>query len=162
MTSKSFRRTAIGAAASFAVILPLTACASSNAADARSPSPQPTTTPRGGESPTGTQYRDGVYTVRGVYGGAPSYITVTLTLTANTVSDVKAGLMPDNNDTSRGYQERFAAAVADRVEGKPITRLSVNRIAGASGCSDGFNDALRKIRDEASMPNDVASKSLAP
>jgi hypothetical protein len=61
--------------------------------------------------------------------------------------------MPNNNDPSRGYQEKFAAAVPDEVTGKSIDDLTVGKIAGASGCSDGFNDALAKIREQASTSN---------
>lgn len=57
--------------------------------------------------------------------------------------------MPDNNDTSRGYQERFAAALPDEVVGRSIEDLEVDAIAGASGCADGFNDALATIRQQA-------------
>ncbi len=39
---------------------------------------------------------------------------------------------PANNYTSRGYQERFAAAAPDEVEGKPIDDLEVGSMAGAS------------------------------
>jgi uncharacterized protein with FMN-binding domain len=95
-------------------------------------------------------YKDGTYTVRGVYGGAPSYITVTITLKADTITAVTVEPMPENNDTSRGYQERFAAAVPDEVTGKSIDGLNVGKLAGASGCADGFNDALTKIRQQAS------------
>jgi uncharacterized protein with FMN-binding domain len=76
-------------------------------------------------------------------------MTVTLALTDDTITDVAVEPMPVNNDTSRGYQERFAAAVPDEVIGKSIADLEVGIIAGASGCADGFNDALTKIREQA-------------
>jgi len=147
-------RAAIGSATSVAAILPLTACG--NNSSASSPSTVPSiATPTGAppSSPTSSrsrgEYRDGTYTVRGVYGGAPSYMTITLTLAGGTISDVEVEPMPENNDTSRGYQERFAAAMPDEVAGKSIDGLRVGKIAGASGCADGFNDALAKIREQA-------------
>lgn len=88
--------------------------------------------------------------MRGVYGGAPSYMTITLALADDTITAVDVEPMPVNNDTSRGYQERFAAAVPDEVVGRSIDDLEVGIIAGASGCADGFNDALDKVREEAS------------
>jgi uncharacterized protein with FMN-binding domain len=104
-----------------------------------------------GPSPHGSRYADGTYTVRGVYGGAPSYLTVTITLEDGDIADLSIGLMPGNNATSRGYQRRFAEAVPDVVGGRSIDGLGVGLIAGASGCSDGFNDALAKIREKAEI-----------
>ncbi|WP_312714810.1 hypothetical protein [Corynebacterium flavescens] len=69
------------------------------------------------------------------------------------ITNIESGLMPENNDTSRGYQEQFAAAVPDEVKGKPIADLEIDVIAGASGCADGFNNALDKIREQAETNN---------
>lgn len=150
MTPRIIARAAVTAAASLTVLASLAGCSTNDTTSQPATSSSPTpSTGSSGMGTSGSEFRDGTYTVRGVYGGAPSYITVTLTLTDDTISDVKVGLMPDNNDTSRGYQERFAAAVPDEVQGKSIDGLSVGKIAGASGCSDGFNDALNKIRDQA-------------
>ena len=76
-------------------------------------------------------------------------MTITLTLNGATITDVDVEPMPVNNDTSRGYQERFAAAVPDEVIGKSLDDAEVGIIAGASGCADGFNDAVAKIREQA-------------
>ena len=148
-------RAALGAAASLAVIAPLAACSGQNAPTSSS-SPEatsPASTPSSGGTSSSAAYSDGTYTARGVYGGAPSYMDFTVTLEGGVITDVTSELMPDNNDSSRGYQERFAAAVPDEVEGASIDGLEVGVIAGASGCADGFNDALDKIRDEASANN---------
>lgn len=152
-------RAAMGAAASVAVLLPLAGCSNGtggNTSDTQLPSTDPSTTPRSSSPPVTTSpggYRDGTYTERGVYGGAPSYMTITLTLRAGSITAVTVEPMPENNDTSRGYQERFAAATPSEVVGKPIDGLSVGKIAGASGCADGFNDALAKIRRQATISN---------
>ena len=144
---------AVVVAASLAVVAPLAGCSSD---DTTSPSAaRPSTIPYAGSPSPGTsssagEYKNGTYTVRGVYGGAPSYMTITITLDDDTISAVTVEPMPDNNDTSRGYQERFAAAVPDEVIGKSIDDLKVDKLAGASGCADGFNDALTKIREQAS------------
>ncbi len=153
MTSAILTRAASAAAASVAVIVPLAGCGSGATPSAQPPSASTSSSPRGGTSAGGTEYKDGTYTVRGVYGGAPSYLTVTVMLSADTVTKVIVEPMPDNNETSRGYQERFAAAVPDEVTGKSIDDLKVGKLAGASGCADGFNDALAKIREEASTRN---------
>jgi uncharacterized protein with FMN-binding domain len=145
-------RGSFAAAASLAVVAPLAGCAG---ADTSSPSSSaspvnsaPAPSSPGAPSSSG-DYEDGTYTVQGVYGGAPSYMTITVTLSDDIITDVTVEPMPENNDTSRGYQERFAAAVPDEVIGKSIDDLEVGILAGASGCADGFNDALAKIREQA-------------
>lgn len=80
-------------------------------------------------------------------------MTITLGLRAGTITDVTVEPMPENNDTSRGYQERFAAAVPDEVIGKSIDEVRVGKLAGASGCADGFNNAVAAIRDQARAGN---------
>lgn len=155
MKSDTLTRTALTAAASVAMLVPLAGC---NGPVPQPPSSPPTSTSPASSSPrssssSGAEYADGTYTVRGVYGGAPSYITVTVTLDAETITDVTVEPMPDNNDTSRGYQERFAAAVPDEVVGRSLDEAEVGVLAGASGCADGFNDAIAKIREQASTGN---------
>nr|PPQ62658.1 hypothetical protein C5F59_35735 [Streptomyces sp. QL37] len=74
---------------------------------------------------------------------------VSLTLDDGVITDVDVD--PHATDeTSLDYQERFAAAVPELVEGKRIDEVRLERVAGSSGTPDGFNDALTKIRDEAS------------
>lgn len=153
MTSRTAARAVAAAAASLTVIAPLAGCTRQSrtppAAPASTASDAGSASPGTGTRSSGSGYADGTYTARGVYGGAPSYLTITITLADDTISDVTVTPMPINNDTSRGYQERFAAAVPGEVIGKPIADLAVGKIAGASGCADGFNDALAKIRAQA-------------
>ena len=54
-----------------------------------------------------------------------------------------------DNQTSLGYQQRFAATVPEEVIGKSLDDADVGQLAGASTCPDGFNDALAQIRDQA-------------
>ena len=84
----------------------------------------------------------------GVYGGGPSYLDVIVTLEGSVVTAVSIEPQAEN-ETSRGYQERFAAAVPDEVIGKSLDDADVGKLAGASTCPDGFNDALAKIREQA-------------
>jgi hypothetical protein len=147
-------RAAAGAAA---VFLPLTACSTgdSDGTSASTPStpavsPSSSPAPPSEASGTGaTGYEDGTFTARGYYGGAPSYMTFTLTLDEGIITEVESELMPDNNDTSRGYQERFAAALPEEVVGRSVEEVEVGRLAGSSSCGDGFNDALAQIREQA-------------
>ena len=151
-------RAALVAAASAALLAPLTGCASADPSAQPStplsqpPSTRPAPAPSPSEEPSssGAAYHDGTYSVQGWYGGAPSYMTITVALRDDTITGVAVEPMPENNDTSRGYQERFAAAVPEAVVGKRLDEAEVGKLAGASGCADGFNDAIAKIRDQAS------------
>lgn len=159
MKSAILSRGAFAAAASLAVVAPLAGCAGADtsSSSSRSSSTSPANSAPANSSTaapnSGAEYQDGTYTVRGEYGGAPSYMTITVTLSADTITDVTVEPMPENNDTSRGYQERFAAAVPGEVIGKSLDDAEVGVIAGASGCADGFNDAIAKIREQAGTPN---------
>ena len=164
MKYRALTRATIAAAATTAALLPLAACSAGDGGGSRSstnpsePLPSPASS-SSSEAPTTRatastgEYTDGIYTARGIYGGAPSYMDFTITLDGGKITAVESQLMPDNNDISRGYQERFAGALPDEVEGKGIECLAVDKIAGASGCTDGFNDALDKIRKQAATGN---------
>ena len=97
---------------------------------------------------TATTFEDGEYSARGWYGGLPSHHDVTLTIDNNIITDVEI-TTPAEDETSLGYQQRFAAALPDAVIGRDIADLSVDRLAGSSGCSEGFMDALAQIKDQA-------------
>lgn len=160
MKTHALTRAAATAAATVAVLLPLTACSSgaeggndATAPPATAPStsatPPPTAPSSGTASTSRGDYDDGTYTARGYYGGAPSYMTFTVTLDDDLISDVESELMPDNNATSRGYQERFAAALPEEVVGRSVDEVEIGKLAGSSSCGDGFNDALAQIREQA-------------
>ncbi|GAA1917921.1 hypothetical protein GCM10009775_08120 [Microbacterium aoyamense] len=119
-----------------AVVVTMTGCAGS-------PSGDETSIP-----PSSTTYEDGVYEARGWYGGLPSHHDVTLTIEDDVVTDV-AITTPAEDETSLGYQQRFAQALPDAVIGRPIDGLEIDRLAGSSGCSEGFMDALEKIKTQA-------------
>jgi len=95
-----------------------------------------------------TRYADGVYTATGQYGGLPSSLTVRVRLERGVISRVEVGT-PAKDPTSLDYQKRFAAAVPAVVIGRPIEQVKVGKLAGASGCPDGFNAAIEKIRAQA-------------
>jgi uncharacterized protein with FMN-binding domain len=95
-----------------------------------------------------SEYIDGSYAARGWYGSLPSSITVTLSLSDDVITAVK--VEPHATDpTSLDFQRRFAAAVPEVVVGRRIADVKVDRIAGSSGTPQGFNDALRQIREQA-------------
>ncbi|MGP5929874.1 FMN-binding protein [Corynebacterium glyciniphilum] len=142
-----FTRAAFGAAASLAAVAPLAGCNSDG--EPTSSTSHPSRSSDTQDTSATAEYADGTYSARGVYGGAPSHMDFTVTIEDNVITDVESELMEDNNDTSRGYQERFAAALPDEVIGKSIDEVEVGVLAGASSCGDGFNDAVAKIRDQA-------------
>lgn len=92
----------------------------------------------------------GVYTAIGRYGGGPSFITVTVRLEDGVVTDV--AVTPHATvQTSLEFQRSFAAAVPEVVVGRPISEINVGTIAGSSSTPDGFNDAIRQIREQAAQ-----------
>ena len=97
---------------------------------------------------TDSGYRDGEYFATGWYGGLPSHHVVTLTIESGAVTAVEI-TTPADDETSLGYQKRFAEALPDAIVGRTIDELTVDRLAGASGCSEGFMDALARIKEQA-------------
>ncbi|WP_424449234.1 hypothetical protein [Microbacterium arborescens] len=127
--------------------LALAGCSPASTSDDRANTASPSSTALEGR-PTTTQYRDGTYEARGWYGSLPSHHDVTLTIENNTVTDVDI-TTPAEDRTSLGYQQRFAAALPRAIVGRPIDELSVDRLAGSSGCSEGFMNALAQIKTDA-------------
>lgn len=109
-------------------------------------SPAPAPSPESGE-PT-TAYTDGQYSATGWYGGLPSHHDVTLTIDDEVVTDVEI-TTPAEDETSLGYQLRFAEALPGAIIGRSIDDIAVDRLAGSSGCSEGFMDALAQIKEQA-------------
>ncbi|WP_432082748.1 hypothetical protein [Streptomyces sp. WAC 04229] len=98
---------------------------------------------------TGSGYADGTYSADGEYGTQDSSIGVTVTLDQGVITQVEVAPHA-TNETSRDFQDRFADAAPEAVEGRPIDDVRLDRLAGSSGTPDGFNDALAKIKAEAS------------
>ncbi|MER5180978.1 hypothetical protein ABT009_21825 [Streptomyces sp. NPDC002896] len=55
------------------------------------------------------------------------------------------------DETSLALQRRFAEAVPAVVVGRDIDDVDLDHVAGNSHTPDGFNDALEKIKAEASQ-----------
>ncbi len=141
--SRNRRRGLVAIALSAATIA--TGCGTEAPEDDGRPTPT-TQRPRNDAAAT---YRDGEYEAKGWYGGQPSNIDVALTLRDGRVTDVEVTANA-TNETSRDYQERFAEAVPDVVVGKRLDEVRVSRLAGSSGTPDGFNQAIERIKDQAS------------
>jgi len=93
-------------------------------------------------------YKDGTYTATGTYGGLPSHLTVTVNVQQGLILQVQVKTHA-TDPTSLDYQRRFADAVPAVVVGKLLKDVQVGKLAGASGCPIGFNDALDQIRKQA-------------
>jgi len=99
---------------------------------------------------TGGHYKDGTYSADGTYrspNGAET-VGVQLTLASGTVTAVNITQHPSNPNT-RKFQGEFAGGIAGQVVGKNIDQLNVEKVAGSSLTSGGFNDAVEKIKAEA-------------
>lgn len=144
-------RVAVAIATSILVAAIAAGCSSGTSEDGTAPatpsSTPATTTPR--PSAGSSRYRDGDYEAKGWYGGLPSNIDVAITLRDDRIIDVQVTANA-TDPTSLDYQQRFAAAVPDVVAGRPIDEVRISRLAGSSGTPDGFNEAIEKIKDEAS------------
>jgi uncharacterized protein with FMN-binding domain len=105
------------------------------------------------EAAAGSQtYKDGSYTETGSYQSpaGPEEVGVTITLEADVVAAVEVEPMPDNPTTTM-YQERFAGGISDAIVGKKLDELAVDKVAGSSLTSGGFNEAADKIKSQAQL-----------
>ena len=139
---------------SMAGLLVLAGC--SGAADAESDTDtatgsEPTTSAApSDEAATDSAYKDGTYTADGSYQTPETVekISVTLTLADGVVTDVEVKGDPQAPETEK-FQGQFVAGIAEVVEGVPIDELKVDKVAGSSLTSGGFNQALEAIKEEA-------------
>ena len=95
-------------------------------------------------------YKDGTYSATGSYlspGGQES-VDVQVTLKGGVVEDATVSPHPASA-TSTQYQGEFVANFKPLVVGKSINDIKLSRVAGSSLTSGGFNQAIEKIKDEA-------------
>lgn len=136
-------RSAVVSLAGLSLAAAVTGCA--GAADAEEPTTEPSS-PAESSGP----YADGSYEATGEYqspGGAES-IDVEITLEDDVVTDVTVTGNATQGNAQR-YQAQFAGGIADVAVGVNIDELSVDKVAGSSLTSDGFNDALEQIKADA-------------
>lgn len=96
-------------------------------------------------------YKNGTYSANGEYfvEGKES-IGVSLTLKNDIVTDASVQVM-SRGGTSRSYQMMFVDNFKSQVVGKDISSLNLNRVAGASLTTQGFNNAVSIIKSQASL-----------
>lgn len=104
----------------------------------------------GGAGATGGTYRDGTYTAEGTYQTpeGPETITVELTIASDAVTAVEVTGEPTRRE-SKQYQSQFIGGISDAVVGKSLDEVKVDRVAGSSLTSGGFNAAVEEIRTDA-------------
>ena len=95
-------------------------------------------------------YTDGEYSATGDYQspGGPEKIDVKVTIKDDIVVAVTATPTATSGQAQR-YQGEFADGVAAVVVGKKIDELKVDKVAGSSLTSDGFNAAIETIKADA-------------
>jgi uncharacterized protein with FMN-binding domain len=97
-----------------------------------------------------SDYKDGTYNATGTYltpGGQES-VTVSVTLKDGTIADTSLEQHANNKDTEE-YQSKFAAGYKKLVIGKTLSSVRLSRVSGSSLTSQGFNNALKTIKDQA-------------
>ena len=95
-------------------------------------------------------YKDGTYTATGSYLSPGGRESVDLTVVIKDGVITETSLVKKASDSeAEEYQEKFATNYQSQVVGKKINGLSLSRVAGSSLTSNGFNNALTKIRDQA-------------
>jgi uncharacterized protein with FMN-binding domain len=101
-------------------------------------------------SVSSASFKDGTYMATGKYfvSGDNQTIDVTLTVANGVVTDSSI-VNSENDETSKSYQEDFAAGYKTKVVGKSINGLQLSSIAGASDTTRGFNAALTDIQNQA-------------
>lgn len=104
----------------------------------------------GGAGATGGTYADGTYTAEGTYQTpeGPETITVELTIASDAVTAVEVTGEPTRRE-SKQYQSQFIGGISDAVVGKSLDDVKVDRVAGSSLTSGGFNAAVEEIRTDA-------------
>lgn len=95
------------------------------------------------------KYTDGEYKVEGLYGGGKKSIIVKLKLDNDAIKDLEVTPNTPEIKMSFNLQKRFAEAAPDEVNGKSIDEVHLDKLAGSSQTTKGFNDALEKIKTKA-------------
>lgn len=99
---------------------------------------------------TSTTYKDGTYSVKGVYTSpaGPEEFPVTITLNGDIVTDATMTVNSENAG-SVNFQTQFRDNFKEFVIGKNIDEVVLTKVSGSSLTPKGFNDALTKVKTEA-------------
>lgn len=95
-------------------------------------------------------YEDGEYSAVGTYVSPGGLQTIDLTVTIENNVIVATSLQSEEADAeSQGYINQFIGGYEVEVIGREVNEVELSRIAGSSLTSNGFNDALNDIREQA-------------
>ena len=112
----------------------------------------PPTTPATPAASTATSsgYIDGTYTATSSYyvPRSTESIQVSLTLKNGIITDSSIKNSESNRESAQ-YQQSFASIYKSYVTGKNISGLNLSYVAGASDTTQGFDDAMSKIQNQA-------------
>lgn len=94
--------------------------------------------------------RDGRYSANASYAtpGGNESIGIALLIKDGTIDDVTLKQQPTGGETAE-YQSKFASGYKQLVVGKKVSAVHLSRVAGSSLTSNGFNDALEQIQQNA-------------
>lgn len=100
--------------------------------------------------PSTQTYTNGTFAAVGDYNSpaGPESVKVSLTLKNGVIQDASYQGTATLGKSQK-YQEAFGQGYRDQVVGKPISSLSLDVVNGASLTSQGFMDAVAKIKVEA-------------
>ncbi|HEY5880015.1 MAG TPA: FMN-binding protein, partial [Nakamurella sp.] len=95
-------------------------------------------------------YTDGTYTATGTYTspGGTEEVTVTLTIADDVITAATAEGGATRPPSSQ-YQGEFVDNFAALIIGKDIDEVSLDKVAGSSLTSGGFNAAVETIKSDA-------------
>ncbi len=95
-------------------------------------------------------YTDGEYKATGSYEspGGTENIAVDVTI-ANNIVTATTATSGANDSEAEVYQSQFISGLKKYVVGKNVNDIKLSRVSGSSLTSQGFNDALTQIRNQA-------------
>lgn len=97
-------------------------------------------------------YKDGTYSATGTYSspGGNEKIKIDVTVVSNVITATSAQEQATSRDGEQ-YQELFIANYKSLVVGKSINSVELGQVSGSSLTSNGFNDALEQIKEQAKV-----------
>jgi len=103
------------------------------------------------ESTDTSNYKDGTYSATGSYISPAGAESIELTVTIKDGVITSTSMKNEATDQEAlQHQELFADHYKELIVGKKISDVaSLSRVAGSSLTSNGFNDALDQIKDDA-------------
>ncbi|MDB5182611.1 MAG: hypothetical protein JWO47_395 [Candidatus Saccharibacteria bacterium] len=130
-----------------------TSLSSSSATDTTTPTPAATDTTTTTTPTTDTStssFKDGTYTATADYATPENTenIKVTVTLKDGIVTDTSAAASAISRE-SKEYATEFVQNYKSFVVGKSIASIKLSRVSGSSLTSQGFNDAISQIENQA-------------